>query len=70
MKAQYNREDDVLMIHLSEDAIDHAVETGGVIVHLSKDGEPVLLEMLDASDFVARLAKMTATAESGQVVSL
>jgi len=70
MKVQYNREDDVLLIHLSEGKIDHAEEVDGLIVHFSPEDRPVLLEVLDASDFLARLAKITATATSGQTVSV
>lgn len=70
MKVQYNREDDVLTIHLAEGIIDHAEEAEGVIVHFSLDDHPVLLEVLDASEFLSRLTKITATAQPGQVVSL
>lgn len=70
MKVQYNREDDVLTIHLSEGTIDHAEEAEGVIVHFSPDGRPVLLEVLDASEFLSRLTKITATAQPGKVVPL
>jgi len=45
MKAQYNREDDVLLLYLSEGKIDHAEEADGVIVHFSADGRPLLLEL-------------------------
>ncbi|HWF62670.1 MAG TPA: DUF2283 domain-containing protein [Nitrospira sp.] len=51
MKVQYNRGDDVLTIHLSDGMIDHAEETDGIIVHFSPDDHPVLLEVLEASDF-------------------
>ena len=70
MRVQYNREDDVLMIHLSEATIDHAEEAEGIIVHFSREDRPVLLEVLDASDFLARLAKITATAPSGESISV
>lgn len=70
MKVQYNREDDVLMIHLSEDKIDHAEQTDGVIVHFSPEDRPVLLEVLDASDFLARLTKIIATVQADQLVSI
>ena len=68
MKAEYNREDDVLTIHLAEGPVDHADETEGVIVHFSPEDRPVLLEVLAASDFLARLTKSTATAAPGQAV--
>jgi len=70
MKARYSREDDVLLLYLSEGRIDHAEESGGVIVHFSPEDRPVLLEVLDASDFVSRLTKLTAHAESGQTLPL
>lgn len=70
MKVQYNRDDDVLTIHLSDGAIDHAEETDGIIVHFSPDDRPVMLEVLEASDFLSRLTKITATAEPGHVVPL
>lgn len=70
MKVQYNREDDVLTIHLSQGTIDHAEQTGGVIVHFSPEDRPVLLEVLDASDFLARLTKITATAQTDQLISI
>jgi len=65
MKVQYDREDDVLMIHLSRGKIDHAEEVDGVIIHFSSKDRPLLLEILDASRFLARIAKITATAPSG-----
>jgi hypothetical protein len=55
---------------LSEGTIDHAGETEGVIVHFSTDDRPVLLEVLDASEFLSRLTKITATAQPGTVMTL
>jgi len=66
MRVQYNREDNVLMIHLCKGKIDHAEEVDGLIVHFSAKDRPLLLEILDASDFLARLAKITATVPSGR----
>ena len=66
MKAQYNREDDVLLLYVGEGKIDHAEESDGVIVHFSTEDRPVLLEVLDASDLLSRLTRMTARAQSGQ----
>lgn len=51
-KIRYSRDVDVLLIELSQKPIDHAEEEGQVIVHFSPDGEPVLLEILDAKEFV------------------
>ena len=51
-RIKYSRDVDVLLIELSEKQIDYAEEEGQMIIHFSKDGEPVLLEILDAKDFV------------------
>ena len=53
MKMRYDREDDVLMIWLAADKkVDHAEQTGNSILHLTEAGEPVLLEVLNARQFV------------------
>lgn len=51
-RIRYSRDVDVLLIDLSEKPIDHAEEEGQVIVHFSREGEPVLIEILDAKEFV------------------
>ena len=70
MKVRYDREDDVLTLRLAEGTIDHAEEVDGVIVHFSAEDRPVLMEILDASDFVARLVGITAAAEPGEPAHL
>lgn len=51
-KFVYEKKDDVLNIYLSEKPIDYAEQSGDMIVHFSKDSEPVYLEILDASSFL------------------
>lgn len=51
-KIKYDKETDILLIELSEKPIDYAEEEGPVIVHFSKDEEPVLLEIQDGKDFI------------------
>ena len=57
MKLSYNREDDVLMIETSKGKIDHAVESWPIILHLNKEGRPVPVEILRASEFMTQAAK-------------
>lgn len=57
MKFEYNREDDVLMITLNRDPIDYAEQTGNLIVHFSPKRKAVLLEILDASQFMKKAFK-------------
>ncbi|MDI6731108.1 MAG: DUF2283 domain-containing protein [Candidatus Margulisbacteria bacterium] len=70
MKISYNREDNVAMIELSSKKIDHAQEAGDVIIHFSKTDEPVLLEIMDASRFLANLMQVSMRAKSDQPVSV
>lgn len=57
MKIKYNKEDDVLIVETAPGNIDHAEEMGPLIVHFTEDDKPVVLEILDASDFLAKAAK-------------
>lgn len=51
-KVVYEKEDDILNIWLSKKPIDYAENTEGVIVHFTKNNEPVYIEVLDASRFL------------------
>lgn len=51
-KIRYSDDADALLIELSEEEIDHAQQSGSFIVHFSKEGVPVVLEILDAKEFV------------------
>lgn len=53
-KISYEPEADVLMWEISKQPIDSAKEIGNVIVHFSKNQNPVLLEILDASKFLSQ----------------
>ena len=54
----YDIEANILSIELSKSPISHAVELGNFIVHLSKGGQPVLIEILNASKFTGQLDKI------------
>lgn len=54
-KIKYSKDVDALMVELSDKSIDYAEEEGQVIVHFSHDGEPVLIEILDAKEFVLNM---------------
>lgn len=68
MRISYNREDDIAMIELSHKKIDHAQEAANVIIHFSKDDEPVLLELLDASKFLTNLISASIKSKSEKPV--
>lgn len=59
-KVFYEPEDDVLNIWFprkSGKRIDYAEDENGVIIHYTKDGEPVYVEILDASRFFRQAHK-------------
>lgn len=57
MKVSYNREEDILTIETAKGNVDHAEEMGSFIVHFTKDDKPVIIEILDASDFLSLVTK-------------
>ncbi|MDO8690020.1 MAG: DUF2283 domain-containing protein [Dehalococcoidia bacterium] len=65
-KIRYSKDQDVLLIHLSDEPIDYAEEKGQFVVHFSKGGEPVILEILDARDFM--LGSLSSLVKETEVV--
>jgi len=56
MKINYDREGDIPTLGLdSSITIDHSEHVGTMILHLSPDDRPVLLEILQASEFLSGL---------------
>ena len=51
-KIRYSKDVDALLVELSDEPLDHAEESGPVVVHFSRAGRPVLLEIFNARDFV------------------
>jgi hypothetical protein len=69
LKIRYDQEDDVLMVWFADNKqVDHAEQVGNSILHMTHADEPVLLEILNAQDFVVDLVKAVMTA-SPQAVS-
>ena len=60
MKISYDREEDILMIEIKDNGIiDHAEQNGIFISHFDTDEQMLLLEILDASEFLSSLIKAT-----------
>ena len=70
MRVKYDRETDILLLETSPQPIAYAEEMGSIIVHFTEDGKPVLLEILDASDFLTQAAKAALTAKAGEFVEI
>lgn len=52
MKAKYYEDADLISWRISNKAYEHASRSGDFVVHFSKDDEPVLIEILNASKFL------------------
>ena len=50
----YDSETNIACVELSTGTIDHVVELGNFIIHVSKTKKPILVEILDASKFIGQ----------------
>ena len=58
VKILYEPEADVLMWEITDKPIDFAKEIGDIVVHFTKNNIPVLVEILEASKFLARVKNL------------
>jgi len=59
MKASYDRSADTLLIHVGRDKVDYAEGMGPFVIHFTKRGKPLFIEILDASEVLSNLTKVT-----------
>lgn len=59
LNVHYSRDEDILTYEVSGEPIDYAEGMDSVIVHFTKDGKPVMLEILDARKFLAQTVDTT-----------
>ena len=70
MKVSYNRVDDVLLLEVSGEGIEYAEEVGPLIIHFTKEGKPVLVEILDASEVLAELTRVSVKAQDRELAEV
>jgi len=70
MKVSYNRVDDVLLLEVSDEGIEYAEEVGPLIIHFTKAGKPVLVEILDASEVLAELTRVSVKAQDRELAEV
>jgi len=70
MRIGYDRGADILMIEISDEDVDYAEEAGPMIIHFSKNGKPVLIEISDASEFLAEIMKISMKARSKEFIEV
>ena len=66
---QYDLEANIASWEISQGKIARVKEIGNVIVHLSKAGKPILIEILDASKFKTKLSKLETIKQISEVFS-
>ena len=54
LEVKYNKKDNTMFIWFSREPVFFAEQTKNVIVHFSKSGQPVLMEVLEATDFLKK----------------
>ncbi|RZN33961.1 MAG: DUF2283 domain-containing protein [Methanophagales archaeon ANME-1-THS] len=70
MKISYDRDVDILMIQVGDEKIEYAEEMDGIIIHFTKDDRPILIEILDASDFITSLNKVAISSKKPEMVEI
>jgi len=70
MKISYDRDVDILMIQVGEEKVEYAEEMDGIIVHFTKEDRPILIEILDASDFITSLNKVAIQSKEPEMVEV
>lgn len=54
----YDAESNILNWEVSRGKIDHSIEIGNFIIHVSKTKKPILIEVLEASKFIGQFDKL------------
>ena len=68
MEYKYDPETDILIIKLSKDKPDFGEQEGNIINHYNKEGKPIEIEILDASETVAHLVRVLNKAKKHWIV--
>ena len=63
MEFKYIKEADILIIILANEKIEYTEQAGPINIHFSIDKKPVLIEILDAKDFLSKALDFTKKAE-------
>jgi uncharacterized protein YuzE len=64
----YDPEADIISWEIAKGRISHAREVGNLIIHLSKNGKPIMIEMLEASAFIGQFDKIKGLKEIEKIV--
>jgi len=53
----YDTETNIALIEVSTGKVDHVIELGNFIIHVSRTRKPILIEILEASTFIGQFNK-------------
>jgi uncharacterized protein YuzE len=72
MKLRYDKDEDILTIDQGApgNTIEYAEEIGSVIAHFTVDGRAILLEILDASEFLSAAIRAITTRPEGETIEV
>ena len=68
-RLRYDKKDDALMVWFSKEPIDYAEQEKNLIIHFSKNNKPVLLEILDAAQFLKETTKTLPSSIRQQILA-
>ncbi len=68
-KLRYDKEDDVLMVWFSQEPVEYAEQEKSLVIHFSKENKPVLMEILDASEFLRETTRILPPSVRQQIFS-
>jgi uncharacterized protein YuzE len=57
MKFKYDRETDILVLVLSNEKPDFGEQSGDIITHYNREGKPIEIEILNASEITLNMIK-------------
>lgn len=66
---KYDAEANVLSWEIARGKINHVLEFGNIIIHLSKSNKPIMVEILDASKFVGQIDKIKKIKDINQLIT-
>ncbi len=69
MEYEYDQETDILVTRLSKNKPDYGEQEGNIINHYDKDGKPVEIEILDASETVGKMVELVLRSRKHEVSS-
>lgn len=69
MNIKYSKDENILLLEISDERIDYAEEDGPLIIHYSKRHKPVLIEILEASKILTSVVESKARINKNTVLT-